>query len=229
MARTATAQICKIWALFPPNSSSTPSGLAIPRGSAALHFPPRASKPNSLDDSWTFSLHHAGRPTRRKLALQRGSSRLLARSFLLCLSTWSRVTSPHALSIYGKWQHTWATVVILLRPCAIIWRVPFCWRIQRGEKWEERRRVINGCFLQLFHLRLTVPPSLSERDGRPSEQSLSHGPGSSPRPSHATLDLETGKAFGFDRCWLRMLELIPLPLPLLTPTLFKMAAFSCDH
>lgn len=47
----------------------------------------RASKPNSLDDSWTFSLHHVGRPTRRKPALQRGSSRLLAHSFLLCLST----------------------------------------------------------------------------------------------------------------------------------------------
>lgn len=80
-----------------PHHQASPS----PEG-PLLFISPRASKPNSLDDSWTFSLHHVGRPTRRKPALQRGSSRPLAHSFLLCLSTWSRVTSPHALSIYGK-------------------------------------------------------------------------------------------------------------------------------
>lgn len=51
-----------LWNLgtIPTNSSSKTTGLVLPRGSASIQLP-RSSKPNSLGDSWTFTLYHEGK------------------------------------------------------------------------------------------------------------------------------------------------------------------------
>lgn len=44
--------------IFPTNSSSTTTGLALPRGSASIQLP-RSSEAHSLGDSWTFTFYEA--------------------------------------------------------------------------------------------------------------------------------------------------------------------------
>lgn len=197
------------------NSSSTTTGLVIPKGFTTLPSL-RVSKPNSLDDSWTFSLHHVGEPTRRKRSLT-GRKQQTISCLQICLYTWSCVNyfSKNTNKILEA-QHSYSTVASV--PLFVL-------------SFLGREMAINTKGHQLMlspaaspEACEAVPPRLSGRDGRPSERGLSRGRRSAHRCSCATLNLEMSNVCGFDCSWLRTLQLVALRSSHRCSTLFKMAA-----
>lgn len=169
-----------------------------------LFTSPRASKPNSLDDSWTFRVHHVSKPIGQRLPL------------------------PN-VPLYLKLSYIFAKRWLIMDNINKVIEPQYSYSAAVGRDMAINRKVISWCFLQMLHLRLTVPPRPSEKTGGQLNKASAGAGGSPRRPTHAVLNLETAKVCGSDCPWLRTLKPIPLLASRCCSAFLKMAAWSRNH